>query len=399
MKKKNIEERIKKEFRSEISQIKNKIIVEDYLSNNAEKHTVSEPKQRRFIPNLRIFAGLVVIITLAVVLVSINYIPGLITTTTTDPLTSNTSTTDTTSSGANTTILNPVSDITALEYANPIITASKMTFAVTVGQTIPLGFLLDETIFKIDDELPLLNQYVNALETSLFQPLGYTTLIGESDNPLYMFMIESYGVNLIGTIETYRLYYNVDAVIEDQTEISGIVQKNGTTSLFEGTLIDEGDEKKFIFTSYETEIASGNYVVTEFIVEDDEQTYHMDVYQNNQQISSSDLSFRIEDDETKINVLIEKGTIYMEFEIEKENENGIEEIKISYSIHDGEDEEEGEIKVTVLTDPITGNHYYQYNIQVDGNQKSYNDDRYDNDDDDDHEEDAFVIFKKETMTL
>lgn len=377
MKRKDIEKLIRQDFHTQIEPLNHDIRLEDYLGENSSIASLHRSGFGFHLARGGIFVLVLVIVFLFAITISVGLRPGLITTTTT--------TTD--SSATQILVTNPVTELSAIEYANPIITASKLAYTVSLSGTIPLGLFLDDVPLLIDDEMILLNSYINALESTLFQPLGYTVEIKESDNPSYMFMMESVGVNLLAEIETYYLYYNVDSSIGNQTELSGIVVKNGGTSMFEGILIKDGEESLFTFTAYGSSLTSGNYVITEFYADDDLLEYHMNVFQNNQMISSSDLTFSVEEDETKIKVKVEKGFIEMEFEIEKELDEGIEKIKIDYSIKDGDSEEEGEIKVKVLTDSVTGKVSYQYDIKTDGKEKSQQEDRYDDEDDEDEDED------------
>ncbi len=333
-----------------------------------DNEVVKTKRQVQF-PRLA-FRTLAMVMSLAIVVVlalTLSNGFGQVTTTTTTITTTDTLTTPTTP-------LNPITEVNAKEYALPIITASQLSFGLSSLSGTGLSFKLADGPLLMDDHIDLVNQYMNALETTLSLSDSNITQL-ESDLEDYEYLVQISSFNVLLEDYNYLLYYNVTQVEDEEISMAGQVIWNGRTSNFIGEFEDESDEQKLMITTYDTDVLEDNYIKTEFVVEDEEMKYQIEVYEDGEKVSSSDIEIETEEDESKINVAMMDGTDIISFEINKELEDDNYEIKVSYQIESSTDSESGEMNVKIIYNEIEDQYYYSYDVTSEDITKNYLKDR------------------------
>lgn len=276
----------------------------------------------------------------------------------------------------------------------------------------------DETL--VENEVEDINKYLQMMEQFLGENNGLSTEIVESDRAEYQNKVVFTTVDLLGNQIVYVLYYNEEILTEDndidnpeevittdmtteeneeedvsestekeeisdnqETRISGILIMNGNEYQVLGKKEIEEDESKIKMISY---LDDNNYVTVVSKVEDNERKYQYEVVTDGVVTMKSKVKFEEEDNETKFVLDYTDGDLSGFFEFKREIEDDKDIIKIKYEINQGSESESGEVKILVVTDPITGDTTYQYVIKAEGHQeKEINHDRRDKHDDEDDE--------------
>ncbi len=258
----------------------------------------------------------------------------------------------------------------------------------------------EETL--IEQEVEDINKYLNMIEQFLGSNNGFSIESQTSDRVEYANKIVFTSVDLLGNQVVHILYYNevlatetamvddleeeiteedTEVDTEDETEVedeeedesefedqettlSGILVMNDLEYSVTGKKEIEDNEEKIEIVSA---IDSLNYVKVVSKLEDNERKYFYEVVEEGVVTTSSKLKIEEEDNETKVNLEYVQGTTSGSFEFKRELEDGEDIIKIQYEINDGVTVEQGEVKILVITDPLTGDTTYQYKVKTDDN--------------------------------
>jgi len=266
--------------------------------------------------------------------------------------------------------------------------------------------LSDEDETLVENEVDDINKYLMMMEQFLGQNNGLSTEIVESDRPEYQHKVEFNTVDLLGNQVVHTLYYQEEAletvtdtttddfnstkseteeeVIEDEqvTKITGLLIMNGLEYLVEGKKEIEDNESKIEMKSF---IDEDNYVKVVSKVEDNERKYFYEIVTDGVVTMQSKVKFENEDNETKFVLEYSNGDVSGFFEFKREIDDDEDIIKIKYEINQGNTSESGEVKILVVTDPLTNNTTYQFKIKAQGHQEKHiekdrNDDYEDSDD-------------------
>lgn len=257
--------------------------------------------------------------------------------------------------------------------------------------------LSDEQVTSID----VIEPYLELFEQLLTQSNGIAVTTETSDLVEYETKQVFTVTDLLGEQVTYTMYYtktsNEDELDDDQDEddeddeqeyaLQGILIYGDMTYSISGKHEIEEDEEKLEFKA---QISETDYVTVTYKLEDEETKFAYRVYANGELDSESTIKVEIEDDEFKIELSYLSGEDLGEYEFKLEEEDGETILKIEYqSILNGI-ESEGEAKVKVVYDEITGEAYYTIivkGIDDDDEHEEHHDRDMDTDDDEDDDDD------------
>lgn len=280
--------------------------------------------------------------------------------------------------------------------------------------------LADEANPIVADELDELNRYLNMMEKFLGESSGFTFVEEASDRPQYAHKIVYSTVDMTGEPVVYILYYNevlLDETVqtsmtdlgetttepededeeeteeeeekdedefEDQeTRISGILVVGDLEYAVEGKKEIEENEAKIQIRSERDEL---NFVEVVSKIEDGERKFEYTVSVDGI-VSKSKVKIEQEDNEQKIELKFISGDAKGEYTFKQETEDGKTILKIAYKLEANGVTEEGEIKVLVVVDPVTGETTYSYRLKSkDGKEAEIEKDREDDSDEDESEE-------------
>jgi hypothetical protein len=264
----------------------------------------------------------------------------------------------------------------------------------TLGRTSKMS--QDETT-SIDQIEP----YLELFEQLLTQQNGLSVSIVESDLVEYetkqIFQVS----DILGEMVTYTMYYNTTNLVDDalddssdnedneeEYQINGILIYGDVTYTIEGKREVEEDEEKLEMIS---RLSEADYVKVTYKVEEDETKFSYRTYQLGELVNESSIKVEIEDQELKIRLSYREGNNEGEYTFKFEEEDGKTILKISFeTLIDGV-EAEGEAKVLVSIDELTGETYYTI-ITKGMDDDEEHEERHDrdmdtdDDDDDDHDE-------------
>lgn len=284
--------------------------------------------------------------------------------------------------------------------------------------------LADEADPIVADELDELNRYLNMMEKFLGESNGFTFVAESSDRPEYVHKIVYSTVDMAGDAVVYILYYNevldeetvatsmtdlgetttepeaedeeeTEAEEEDETDedefenqetrITGILVIGDLEYAVEGKKEIEENEEKIRIRS---ELDELNYVEVVSKIEDGERKFEYTVSVDGV-VSISKVKIEQEDNEQKIALKFVSGEAKGEYTFKQETEDGETILKIAYKLEENGVTEEGEIKVLVVVDPVTGETTYTYRLKSkDGKEAEVEKEREDDHDEDESEEET-----------
>lgn len=300
-------------------------------------------------------------------------------------------------------------------YAFSAITSTSLLVQGPTSE--PVAYKLadvDETL--IEQEVEDITKYLNMMEQFLGDNGGFDITNQTSDRIEYAYMIVFTSVDLLGETVSHTLYYNEtiatdedniddlaettieedeseeddDEVDEDEfenqeTRLSGILVMNGEEYVITGKKEIEENESKIEITSF---IDNQNYVKVISKSEENERKYFYEIVEDGIVTTSSKIKIEEESGETKFELEYSQGDLFGKFEFKRETEDGKDIIKIQYEINDGISIEKGEVKIEVITDPLTGDTRYRYVIKTDDDVDVETETDRDDDDEDDTEDDV-----------
>ncbi len=249
----------------------------------------------------------------------------------------------------------------------------------------------DETFNLLESEIDIINQYMNMLESTIGNKTQMIYEQGPSDREGYETMVTYKSTNLLGNLVQYTLHLNIETTDENQT-FTGIMMMGEKEYDVTGETKTEDGEKETFFTA---KIDDDNYVYSETVLEDDEQSYLFEVYKHGELDHESEVELEMDDDEIKAEINVKSKNHTFNLEIEKEHDDNDEPgFQVKFSFENGENEAEGEFRVSVGQN-TTGASVYRYHINNQniergrsekGSRQATEDDFRDNDDDDDDED-------------
>lgn len=237
-----------------------------------------------------------------------------------------------------------------------------------------------------DGVIETITPYLDLVEKFLGNNNGLSVTNQISDKEEFTDMIIFQTVDILGNPTTYKIYYYLIPLNEEddddevEYEIQGLLQYAGNEYQIYGRKEIEDDEEKIKFRASLDELT---YVESVYEIEENEYKFKFKTYVNGEIVSESKIKVEYEDSELKIKLEYLEGPNMGEFEFKYEIEDGQTILKIEFeTVLDGIFSE-GEIKVFVITDEITGETRYELIVKDKGSddEKRFERDRKDDDND------------------
>lgn len=261
-----------------------------------------------------------------------------------------------------------------------------------------------------NDQMTSIDQiepYLELFEQLLTQSNGLSVTIEASDLVEYETKQVFQMTDMLGETITYTMYYNTMVLVEededdaDETDeaddiededeqeymIEGILVYGDVTYNIEGKHEIEEDEEKLEFIS---KISEEDYVKVTYKLEDEETKFAYRTYVQGELVNESTIKIENEDDELKIELSYINGANVGEYEFKMETEDDQTILKIEFQTTIDGVESEGEAKVLVTVDEVTGESYYTIitkGVDDDEEHEEKHDRDLDTDDDDEEDED------------
>ena len=253
---------------------------------------------------------------------------------------------------------------------------------------------------KMKQRVGLLNPYFNMIELFISSDtnLSFSDPVA-STLPNYTYQVTYQILNLNDELSTYVFHYNETAV-DEGVYTEGLLVLDQKQFYLEGLKTVDGDEIVITTKTYHDPLLKElNYV--EFISTEigDDQWFEYNVYQDGVKIEKSTVNLEKIGENMRIRLKYEHEIDDIEVELKAMRilTNGIWKIKAEYDYKDQSFEEEGNIVVSVVLDPINQTNQYLYEITNKkgdkddymggrGHHNNNDDDEFDDETDDDDDE-------------
>ncbi|MBU0997226.1 MAG: hypothetical protein KKE16_04190 [Firmicutes bacterium] len=235
------------------------------------------------------------------------------------------------------------------------IDASPLSFEVT-------PYALDTTA-GLEDDIDLINQYLNMMETVLGDQDTMLTQSLESDKIEYQYYILYRNQDCLGNLIEYKFYYNVSES-GDTAEITGMLYHE--ENAFEISAAYSGDSTSNM-ESLRASLSESRYVLVEDQSTEDAQSYKYMQYVDNQLQNEAVVSVMMKNGSLKSSIAL-SGNASLFLNVERvKNANG-DSFNVEYSINNNGNIEQGQFQVKIESEGTTGASIYKYTVNHNGMQ-------------------------------
>jgi len=268
------------------------------------------------------------------------------------------------------------------------------------------SLLAFEPLSAVATELDTLNYYLNMIEQFLSTQTALDVVLQESELSQYDYKIVYQSVDLSGKPIIYNLYYNEsdlgssptsDFVFNDEGSdhtallLTGEITILKTKYLLEGKKIIDGNDEIYSLYSY---IDTANYVYVRYEtdLEDGNKKFFYTVVTDGQTINKSKIKVETENNNLVTDLEFVEGDAVGKYRFVRGELGTSAYIDVTYQIlGENEENEQGSIRVDIITDEVSGNTTYAYTVRPDGEdvEHKYETERKDSfgEQDDDEQED------------
>lgn len=253
---------------------------------------------------------------------------------------------------------------------------------------------------KMKQRVSLLNPYFNMIELfiSSENDLAFTDPI-PSTLPGYTYQVTYQIINLNQDTAIYTFHYN-ESTVDGNILTEGLLVLEQKQYYLEGIKEVDGDQTIITTKTYSDMLLKDTHYV-EFISTEisDQQWFEYNVYQSGEKIEKSNVNLEKVGASIRIRLKYENEISDIEVDLKalRIEQNGVAKIRAEYEYKEDSFEEEGNIVVSVVIDPINNTNQYLYEITNKKGDKddymggrghhNYGDEDDESDDDDDEDDD------------
>lgn len=219
---------------------------------------------------------------------------------------------------------------------------------------------LSETSFDLEDNIDLVNNYLNLAETVLGSKEQFIYESIESDNPDFEFAFQYKGVDLAGNLIQYRGFYN-------ETEINGFPNQTGiilhNQKMYQFSMLTTSNGNTEV-TKYRIRVNDQNYIEVINSSNENLQRFHYKVYIDGELDNESDLILTAKKDTLRAQINIRnRFNEDIELDIQRDNLEGtMQQFNILYRLQSQNQEFNGEFTVNLEMNQFTQMYQYKYKI-------------------------------------
>ena len=279
-------------------------------------------------------------------------------------------------------------------YAFSAVSATNLLYA-SLNETGNLPIMqpmalkpLDSNRLLVMDSLGLLNKYLNTIEDLIGKRDAMSFESLESDRQDYQVKLVFSTVDLLGNPIQYTMYYNETIEDSKTNAFSGILLFKGSEFLLEGSQTTSDEETKMELIAYSSALNKTDYVKVEHKIDNEQQTFEYEFVLDGETVQNSELKIENEAEDLKIELSMEEGENSCSFEIRRISEEGDDFLKVEYDIQTLDENEKGEILVTVVIDEISQTSVYHYFVSSEEQEDEYEEDRIEKDDDEEEDDET-----------
>lgn len=218
---------------------------------------------------------------------------------------------------------------------------------------------LSQTTLSIENELDLLTEYINLAETVVANKTNYVYQEIVSDKSDYQYSFEYKGIDLVGNLINYQVYYNLSKNDDNIDVSSGIMVHSNKAYTFNSTTVET--ETGFI-QKYQIYINNNNYVEVTDVSTEKLQKFSYEVYKNNQLHHSSELKLINADDQLVAEIIINQSQnkqLTLEFQRSFSNFE-TQSFQVKYTYLKNNTSEAGSFDIDLVLDSETSQYAYQF---------------------------------------
>lgn len=216
---------------------------------------------------------------------------------------------------------------------------------------------------SIDDDIDMINKYLNMMETVLGNQDTMTTQRLTSDLEEYSNYILYRNQDCIGNLIEYKFYYNV-ITTEEESKIEGILFHEGNSFSIEATY--SGDSQNNI-TSFKASIGEDHYVEVLDMSDNKGQKYRFKYYAFGSLENEATISIKMKNGKLKASIQT-KGNSDFLLDIERVNTSSGDHFQVNYTIMKGNESKQGDFQVDIVFDSTNSSYQYKYSIKSNGTQ-------------------------------
>jgi len=228
-----------------------------------------------------------------------------------------------------------------------------------------IPFSLDTTTI-LQNEIDVVNQYLNMMEIVLGDTSTMTTSSVDSDDSNYEYEIIYRNVDLVGDLIEFKLYYNI-VETETNTTLSGILYHDTVSYIIEGIVNEAGDG----FSSFIASIDSENYVNVENISTESSQQFQYQIYKNNAIQNEGEVSLALEKEILSASIDTTGQSCAFSLNVSRVKDSTMSKFQVKYSIKSGTILGDGEFEVGVEYNQSMGKYLYKYTMSSNGTESEF----------------------------
>lgn len=218
---------------------------------------------------------------------------------------------------------------------------------------------------KMKERVSLLNPYFNMIELFISSEadLAFSDPV-PSTLPNYAYQVTYEIINLNQDTATYTFYYN-ESDVDGNIHTTGLLILEQQQYYLEGIKEVDGDQIIITTKTYSDPLFKDTHYVEFISTEiDDQQWFEYNVYVEGEQTEKSTVNLEKVGATIRIRLKYENELADIEVELKATRilQNGVAKIRAEYEYKDASFEEEGNIVVSVVLDPISDTNQYHYEI-------------------------------------
>jgi len=235
------------------------------------------------------------------------------------------------------------------------IDATPLSFEVT-------PYALDTTAV-LEDDIDLINQYLNMMETVLGDQDTMLTQSLTSDNLEYQYYILYRNQDCVGNLIEYKFYYNLSEA-DGMTEITGMLYHEENTFEIQATYSGESTSN---MVSLRASLSESRYVLVEDQSTEDAQAYRYLQYVDNQLQNEAIISVQMKNGNLKASIETQ-GFAQLLLNVERVKATNGDSFQVEFSANYGSTIEQGQFQVNIEYDNASSTSIYKYTIEHNGMQ-------------------------------
>lgn len=232
----------------------------------------------------------------------------------------------------------------------------------TAFQIVPLA---DSENILIEDQIDVVNQYLNMMEVVLGDTDTMVTAVVDSDNESYSYCMLYRNIDLIGNLMEYHFYYNLETV-DSNVSLQGILVHDDRSFAVEGIFYGDETEVDWLIVHSDNDIQVE--VTNESLTS--QQQFRYRVSDQGNVVNNGLVKVQVTNSTLTADIETENDTASLQMNVERVNASAGNHFMVRYQMTTGNVTKDGELEVNVAYDGNLGMYHYAYVINENGHMSS-----------------------------